>query len=88
MDITGGALPAGVMGITKMALSDSYPSHEAARDDLIALGFRASDTGSGYFTKATTRSLDGSPCVAICKVTYNRVDPQWNAPDYWTVDFV
>lgn len=67
----------------------SYPSHEAAAEHLIALGFKATDTG--YFTKksVTGGNLMQAPmkCIALCKIIHNHVDPVYNSPDFYTVRF-
>lgn len=72
-----------------MTLKTSYPTNAAAALDLIANGF--TDTPTGF----TKRSQTGGnlfeaprPCIAIARIKLNEVDPVWNSPNYYTVEFV
>ncbi len=72
------------------ALANSFPTAAAAEAALIAEGFKGNDRG--YFSKLsrTGGNLIEGPreCVALCRVIHNSVDPEWNAPDYYTIKFV
>ncbi len=68
----------------------NYPSQEAVEADLIAEGFKP--RGNGIFAK---REMSGGnlieaprPMVALAKACFCRVDPKWNAPDYWQLEFL
>jgi hypothetical protein len=68
----------------------SFPTEQAAADSLIADGFTRNERG--YFSKPsrTGGNLLDAPrdCIAICEIIHNRVDPQWNAPDFYTIRFL
>ena len=67
----------------------SYPSETAAIEALKAEGYKPSAT-KGYWTKMS--KVDdwhgGYDSPALVEIQHNRVDPQWNAPDYWTWRFL
>ncbi len=72
-----------------MTLANSYPTETAAIDALKANGFvpaashwvKSSVTGGNLFSAPRA-------CKAICSVRRNAVDPIWNSPDYFTVEFI
>ena len=72
------------------ALANSFSNETAAIAALIAEGFK--DNGRGYFTKKsrTGGNLMEGPrdCIAIVEIVHNRVDPEWNAPDFFTLRFL
>lgn len=68
----------------------SFPTEQAAADSLMADGFARNERG--YFTKKSRTGgnlLEGPrDCTAIVEIIHNRVDPQWNAPDFYTLRFL
>jgi hypothetical protein len=72
----------------------TYATEQAAIDSLTAEGFKA--TADGFFSKRcmTQGNLvsEPRPCLALCTIVRNRVDPKWAAEgfdvaDYFTIRF-
>lgn len=67
----------------------SFNTEQAAIDYLTAEGF--TPRGDGYYgLRAMTQGTYGDfPCerLHLATVHHNRVDPKWNAPDYFTIDW-
>ena len=66
-----------------MTLKPSYPGPEDATADLTAHGFAQ---GEHFWTKPSTDGF-GFPMTALATVKHQRVDPKWNEPDYYTIEF-
>jgi len=67
----------------------TYATQQAAIDSLTNDGFTF--RGDGFYGKKgmTQGSLVSEPYerLALATVKHNRVDPQWNSPDYFTIDW-
>lgn len=61
-----------------------YATEQEAVGQIIANGYH--DAGDGYYSKrGMTHGWEPYMRVSLCKVQHHRVDPKWNAPDYYTI---
>jgi hypothetical protein len=65
----------------------SYQTETEAADHLINSGFKRNET---TFTKMSyVENWEGRrPSVAIAYIQHHRVDPCWNSPDFYTIEFL
>ena len=64
----------------------SYPSQAAAIADVEAAGFKQSDKFPQFWTKPSTNTF-GQAMTAIVEIVEQIVDPKWNKPNYFEVQF-
>lgn len=66
----------------------TYSNEAAAIESLTSEGFSLTACGRFYAKRSVTHGWDGGHATtAIATVELNRVDPQWNSPDYYTIKF-
>lgn len=68
----------------------SYPTREAAEAALIADGWTPSARTSGVYVTADTVDdwYGGYTTNFLCRVRHNKVDPKWDKPDFYTIDYL
>lgn len=68
----------------------SFSTEQAAIDHLQADGFHLTESGEFFAKRGMTQgSLTEAPYESVClvEIIHNRVDPKWNAPDFYTLRF-